>query len=122
MRVAILVLDPTVAVTIVLESERTHRPELVAKVLVELCQNPIRAAIIDSVLEARMLAVGAITEVALHEHHLFRDIDNLLGRAKSDDVSNPRVSRIVAMGRTHATTHRDIESKQLALLDNRDEG
>ena len=26
------------------------------------------------------------------------------------------------MGRTHATAHRDIESKQLALLDNRDEG
>ena len=122
MRVAVLVLNPSVAIAVVLKGKWTHRSELITEVLVELCQNPIGSAIVDGVLEARMLAVGAITEVTLHEHDFFRHIDHLFGGAKSDDVRNPRISRIVAVRRSHATAHGDIESDQFSLLHNRDEG
>ena len=69
-----------------------------------------------------MLAVGAITEVALHQHDFFRNIDYLIGPAETDDIGDARIGRFVAVGRTHAAADSHIISDQLARFDDGNEG
>ena len=62
-----------------------------------------------------MLAVGAIAEVALHQHDFFGDIDRLLGRAEAHDVGGARIGFRLAVRHAHAAADRDIPADHLAL-------
>lgn len=54
--------------------------------LLHLIPEPINAMVIDRVLEARMLSIGAVTEVALDKHHLLADIDGLCNGCQNQTI------------------------------------
>ena len=120
-RVAIGVVHPAEAVAVVVELELTHGPEFVAEVFVELGENPFSAVIVHGVFEARVLAIGAVAEITLHQHHFFRDIDHLVHGAETDHIGEARIGLLVVVGGAHATADGDIETKEFAVLNDGDE-
>src|SRR5690606_22118951 len=70
------------------------------------------------VLEARVLAVRAIAEIALHADDVLGDGERLRDGAEADDVADARVRRGLAVGRAHAAADDHVETGELpALLD-----
>ena len=63
---------------------------MIAEILVELGLEPGDATVLDRVLESRVLAIRAVTEITLHQHDLLGDIDRLLRRAEADDFGEDR--------------------------------
>ncbi|RUP45739.1 hypothetical protein BC936DRAFT_147803 [Jimgerdemannia flammicorona] len=113
-------LGPSVTVRIISEVERAGLLEFVSQMRLNLGLEPFDTAVVDSVLKACMLAVGAVSEIALDEHDLLGDIDGLVRCAEPDDVCCARVGFGVVVGHTHATTDSDVISDELVAFGNGD--
>ena len=109
-----MVPGPAVAIARVLEAERAGRLQGVAEPALDLGAEPVDAAVLDRVFEARVLAVGAIAEIALHQHDLLGDVDRLLGRAEAHDVGGARIGFRLAVRHAHAAADRDVPADHLA--------
>ena len=81
MPAAIVPAQPAEAVALRGELEGARRLEREAEPLEQLGLEPVDAAIGDGVLEARVLAIGAVAEVALDHDHGLGHLEHLLGRA-----------------------------------------
>ena len=118
---AVHALNPAVAVAIVVEFELADRLQIVAEVFVELRQNPVRAVVIDCIFHPRVLALRAAAEIALHQHYFLCHIGDLIDRAETDHIREPRIGILRAVGHAHPAADRDIEADQLSALDDGDE-
>ena len=72
---AVIALDPAEAVAVVDERERPRRREREAGAAFDLGLEPVQAAVVDGVLQARALAHVAVAEVALRGDHGLGDGD-----------------------------------------------
>eukprot|EP00128_Syssomonas_multiformis_P004906 Colp12_sorted_trinity150504_noHs@17472 len=95
-------LHPAVTVAVVLKVVGARLLQLVAQTLLDLLSVPLDAAVVHSVLETCVLAVRAVTVVALHKHHLLADLDGLLESAEAEQAGNLGVRLLVAVGHAHA--------------------
>src|SRR5690606_3295000 len=93
---------PAEAVAAAGELVRLRRREREAEPPVQLVLEPVEAAVVDRVLEPRVLAIGAVPEIALHADDVLGDGERLLDGAEADDVADARVGRGLAVGRAHA--------------------
>ena len=100
--------DPAEAVAVVDEGERPRRGEGEPGAAFDFGLEPVQAAIVDRVLQARALAHDAVAEVALRGDHGFGDGDDLVGRDEADHVGQARVGLRIAVGRAHAAADGDV--------------
>jgi hypothetical protein len=114
-------LPPAMAVARALEPERPRRRQRPAPPHRQLRRQPVHAAIVDRVLQPRMLPVGAVAVVALNRHHRLRHRRRLVGPAEADHPAELRVGRMHAMGHPHAAADGDGEAGQRAVLLDGDE-
>lgn len=61
-------------------------------------------------------SLRAISMVSLYQHDLLCNIFALLGCAETDQTSQARVSLLVSVCNTHATSNRNIEPFQFAIV------
>ena len=90
--------------------------ELHAGAALDLGAEGIEAAILDRVLEPRVLAVGAVAPVALHGDDRFGDRHRIFGRAEAHDIGGARISVRLAMGHAHAAADRDVPAGDVAVV------
>ena len=62
-----------------------------------------------------------VTEIAVDRYRRLRNVHNLIRRDKTDDIRNPRVSRIIAMTPAHSATNGHVVTDELIVLDNGNE-
>jgi len=94
---AVVAFDPAEPVARRLELERPRGFERKTLAPRDLADKPVEAAVVDRVLEARMLAVGAVAEVPLRRDDRFGDDEQLLRPQESHDIGEPRVRRRLAV-------------------------
>ncbi len=112
---------PAVAIAGGGELEAAHAGEGPRDAAVDLRHQPRHALLLDHILQPRVLAVGAVAEVAVDREHGLGDLDHLLGREEADDVRQPREGLHVAVAAAHAAADREVVADQLVLLDHGDE-
>jgi hypothetical protein len=95
----VVALNPSEAIAVVLERERTRGCERFAEAALHLADEPVEPAIVDRVFEPGALALRAVAEIALHGQHGFGNRENLIGRNETDHVREARIRRIVAVRR-----------------------
>ncbi len=83
----------------------------------QLTLEPVNAAIVDGVLEARVFALGAIAEVALDHDHGLGHLEGLLGCEEADDVANSRIGLRLAVRGAESAAHHQVETQQPALFE-----
>lgn len=118
---AALVLHPAEAVARAFETERPGRFERPAEPRFQLGLEPRRASIIDRVFKASMLAVAPVAEIALHPDDIFRDFEQPIGRAKTDNLRKARIGCGFAVAHTHPAAHGDVKTDQCVIFGDGDE-
>jgi hypothetical protein len=63
----------------------------------------------------------AVPVIPLDEHHLLGDVLSLCACAETNDGSSTRISLLVSVGHTHASTNADIVAQHLSVLDDGNE-
>ena len=76
------------------ELVRPRRLQLVAETLLDLGGKVLDAHAVDGVLDTRVLAVRAVTVVALGRENSLGDFETLVRRAEADNVGETRVGRL----------------------------
>mmetsp|Transcript_15739 Transcript_15739/g.40733 ORF Transcript_15739/g.40733 Transcript_15739/m.40733 type:complete len:284 (+) Transcript_15739:476-1327(+) len=114
-KVAVVCLVPTEAVAVLSEFEGPLRSELESRASLDLGAVLIDSHILNGVLETRMLAVGSITKVSLHQHDLLSHFKGLFHRHKTKYVRKAGVGLCVAVSHAHATASSDIEAKEFTI-------
>mmetsp|Transcript_55592 Transcript_55592/g.149919 ORF Transcript_55592/g.149919 Transcript_55592/m.149919 type:complete len:458 (-) Transcript_55592:1068-2441(-) len=117
----VLGLVPAVEVAAGLELVGPGLLQLLAQDFLDLLAVELSSVVLDGVLDAGVLAVGAVAEVARHGHDGLADVLRVLRLAEADDIGQPRVRLLVVVGEAETATHRDVEAEQLVVLDDRDE-
>ena len=97
------------------------RLKLQAGSLFHLGSEPVDAAILDGVLQARMLAVGAVAEVALCCQHGLADGIHFVRGYESQDICETGESLRVAMTHSQSPADGHIVAEEFPVLGNRDE-
>ncbi len=87
----------------------------------ELRTEPVEPAIGDGVLEAGVLALAAIAEVALRRHDRLGNGEQAVRREEADEVREPGVGLRVAVRRAETAAHRQVEAGEATGLDDGDE-
>ena len=64
----------------------------------------------EHVLQARVLAVGPVAEVAVHGHDRHHDFDGMIGMDKAHDVCEPRKRRLLVVGDPHSAAGHHVEA------------
>src|SRR5271170_7362609 len=116
MRAAVLAVAPAVAVAGRGEGECFRLPELYTTPALDLHAESVKPVVLDRVLQARVLAVGAVAPIALDRHHRFADRECLLRPAIAYDVSGARIGIGLAVGHAHTASDRDVVAGEVALL------
>ncbi len=111
---AVLAFDPAVAVARVRELERPGRLELVIEPLLDLGAEPVHSPVRNRVFEARVLAVGAVAVVALHEHYFFGDLHHLIRAAEAERIGEARIGLLLVVRHALAAADGDVEAGELA--------
>ena len=94
-----------------LETERARRLQRLAEAPRELRAEPVDAAVLDRVFEARVRAILAVAVVALNGDGVFGDGERVLRRAEADDVGDARERRRRAVRHAHAAADRDVVTR-----------
>src|SRR5262249_39062892 len=81
---------PAVDVALLGELERTCSCDLETDTFFEFLFEPRRAAFFQDVFQARMFAVGAITEIAMDGNHAFRGFDDAIWFDETNYISHAR--------------------------------
>ena len=92
-----------------------------AGALVHFILHELHALLGNDVFEARVLAIGAIAEVAMNRQHGFRHVHEFVRREKADDVGEARVRGFVAVTASHAATDGEVVADELVVLHHGDE-
>ena len=119
--VAVLVVDPAVAVAVVVERKRPRLAKRVAEPVFDFAAKPVQAAILDRVLESRVSAVNAVAEVALRGDDFLGDIGHLPRRAKAEHIRQAREGCLLAVAHPHAAAGGDCVADDSVVLDDGDE-
>ena len=86
------------------------------------CRNFSRPHSCEHVLEARVLPVRAVAEVAVHRDDGLDHVHGVLRRHEADDVGEAGERRLLVVGHAHAAAGDDVEAGQRAgLVEQRDE-
>ena len=72
------------------------------------------------IFQTRVLAISAVTEVAMNRQHRFRYVHNLVRREKTDDIREAWIRLRVTMTAPHAAANTEVVTDELVVLDNRD--
>ena len=115
--VAVLVVDPAVAVAVVVEVKRPRLAKRVAEPVFDFAAKPVQAAILDRVLESRVSAVNAVAEVALRGDDFLGDIGHLPRRAKAEHIREAREGCLLAVAHPHAAAGGDCVADDFFVLD-----
>ena len=67
--------------------------EFDAGALFDFRARPVHAAFGDDVFQPRMLAVGAVAEIAMNRQHGLRHVHELVRREKPDDIRQAGIGR-----------------------------
>mmetsp|Transcript_126309 Transcript_126309/g.351960 ORF Transcript_126309/g.351960 Transcript_126309/m.351960 type:complete len:271 (-) Transcript_126309:1677-2489(-) len=113
---AIICLHPAVQITPVFELVRALRLELLPESVLHLLTVPIWAVVLHGVLDAGMLAICAVSKVALHGHHNLAHVLRVTRQAESDDLGEPGEGLLVVVCEAETAANCDIEALQLAAL------
>src|SRR5271168_2238491 len=73
------------------------------------------------IFEASMLAVGAITKIAMDGEHSLRHLLQLVRRKETDHVGEARISLRIAVAPAHAAAHTQVVADQMVVLNDGDE-
>src|SRR5438876_3503420 len=112
---------PAEQVTLLRKLEGPRRLELDPHPLLHFIAEPVNSTLGQNVLQARMLSVGAITEVAMDSHNRFGDRFQRLRREETDNVCQTWVGLRVAMGHSHAAAGQQIVADQFLPFRDNDE-
>eukprot|EP00413_Alexandrium_margalefii_P019624 CAMPEP_0204528176 /NCGR_PEP_ID=MMETSP0661-20131031/9382_1 /ASSEMBLY_ACC=CAM_ASM_000606 /TAXON_ID=109239 /ORGANISM="Alexandrium margalefi, Strain AMGDE01CS-322" /LENGTH=554 /DNA_ID=CAMNT_0051534137 /DNA_START=286 /DNA_END=1947 /DNA_ORIENTATION=+ len=118
---AVISLHPAEEVAAVLEPVGALRLEPPAEAGLHLLPVPLRAVVLHGVLDAGVLAVGAVAEVALDREDRFADVLGVGRLAEAYDVREPGEGLLVVVREPEAAAHGDVETLELAALNDGDE-
>ena len=118
---SVLALGPAKAVAVAVEVERTRGREGKPGAPFHLGLEPVQTAVVDRVLQTRVLAFAAVAVVALRRHDRLGHGDDLIRLDEAEHVAEARVGLRVAVRRAHAAADGDVEAEQHAVFDDRDE-
>ena len=76
----------------------------------------LHAPLMQHILEAGVLTVCSVTEVAMHSDNGLQCFDALFWRNKSHHISQPRKSLVVGMSDAHSATCHDVEANQFVVV------
>ena len=113
---ALLVLLPAEGVDVGVEVERPGLLELLAPHLLDLALEDVDTHVVDGVLQTGVLAVGAVTVVALDEHDLLASNVDLLLADISEIATSTGVGLLHVVGHTHSTTGKQVKTDQSTVL------
>mmetsp|Transcript_20001 Transcript_20001/g.37175 ORF Transcript_20001/g.37175 Transcript_20001/m.37175 type:complete len:360 (-) Transcript_20001:76-1155(-) len=99
----IFALVPSIGVGIRVELEWVILSKFEAADCFYLAAENVETHVFHGVFQARMLAVFALSMVALNKHNGLRNLDGLFGGAKAHNVSETRISSLVSVSGTHAS-------------------
>ncbi|CAG9946768.1 unnamed protein product [Clonostachys rosea f. rosea IK726] len=111
-----LILYPAEGVDVALKLERTRSAELLAPQLLNLALVHIDAHVVDGVLETSVLAVLAVTVIALDKHDLLADNVSILHRDETEHSTGLGVGLLVVVSRTHTTTSKNVEPSKATVF------
>ena len=114
MRTPVVAGDPAVAIARGGEVKRVRRSELITEPPLDLVAEPRQPAVCNRVLEARVFAVGAVAEVALHRDDLFGDLDGLWHGAEAQQVGEAREGLDLIVRHAHPAANGEVEANELA--------
>ena len=97
MPVSRIIFLPAVHVAIADKCERSWVAQRNTRALLDLITKPVDTAIINRVLEARMLTIRAIAKVTLRFDDGLSETGNLVRPAESEGLGEPRVRLRLAM-------------------------
>ena len=112
---------PAEAITVVLKSEVAQIAQGKTGTRFHFGTKRVQAKFFDRVLEPRMLARGTVAMVALRGEYRFGDDEQLLRGDETDQMPEQGIGAGVTVAGTHAATNADVESCELAVLDDGDE-
>ena len=102
------------------EVEWAGRLKLETNALLDLPAEPLDTAILNRVLEARVLAVGTVAEITLGGENSRADLVHLVCRNKTEEVSKAREGLRIAVTHAEAASDGHIVSDEFSILDDRD--
>ena len=115
--VAVELLEPAEGVALAAEEEGLGGRERGAEALAEFGAEPFDALFLEDVLDAGVLAVGAVTPIAVDRDDGGADLDELFAGQEADDVGEARVGGLVAVGGAEAAADEQVVADELAVLD-----
>mmetsp|Transcript_61252 Transcript_61252/g.189801 ORF Transcript_61252/g.189801 Transcript_61252/m.189801 type:complete len:510 (-) Transcript_61252:992-2521(-) len=118
---AVVGLHPAEEVAAVLELVRALRRELLPQASLHLLPVPLGPVVLHGVLDARVLAVRAVAEVALHREDSLADVLGVRRLAEADDLREAGEGLLVVVREPEAAAHGDVETLELAALNDGDE-
>ena len=121
MPVAVGAFGPAVAVAGTGEFERARLAELPTETGFEFVFEPVHSAVLDGVFEARVLAVGAVAEIALHGENFFRHFDDFFAGKVTDHVGETRIGLGVAVRHAKAAADGEIVAEEFPVFPDGDE-
>ena len=111
----VLILDPAETIAVVIEDETARWCERETGAPFDLGLEPRQAAVVDGVLQARVLACAAIAEVALGGDRRHCQRMHLRRGDESEHLAQTRIRLRIAMGGTHAATGANVVASQCAV-------
>ena len=115
--VAVELLEPAEGVALAAEEEGLGGRERGAEALAEFGAEPFDALFLEDVLDAGVLAVGAVTPVAVDGDDGGADFDELFAGDEADDVGEARVGGFVAVGGAETAADEEVVADELTVLD-----
>src|SRR5690606_26277519 len=103
---------PAVAVAILIDTRGAYRLQRDPATGFNLFLEPVQTVMVDGVFQAGVLALHTTAVIALQRDHRLGDADQLFGRHKAYDASQPRIGGSVAMRRAHASADRHVKALQ----------
>src|SRR5438445_2494505 len=112
---------PTQQIALPCKLKWPSRSELDSRSLLDLNSEPIRPALFQHVLQARMLPICSISEIPMNSQNCFRHSLQMFGGKKSNYIRQARKRLGVAVRHAHTAARQQIIPSQLALFSNDNE-
>src|SRR5438445_13655429 len=106
---------PTQQIALPCKLKWPSRSELDSRSLLDLNSEPIRPALCQHVLQARMLPICSISELPMNSQNCFRHSLQMLGGKSSNYIRQARKRLGFAVRHAHAGARQQIIPSELAL-------
>ena len=100
-KIAIVLFMPAVHITLLGKLKRPRILQCHPGAFADFLAEPVHALLGDHILQARMLAISAVAEIAVHRQHCLGHFNEMFRLEESNHIRHARVGLLIVMAHAH---------------------